>query len=34
MDDCAISLYASLSQVFDSMNIKLKMSATNVSEFV
>jgi len=34
VDDYALSLFASLSQVFDPMNIKLKMKAANLSDFV
>ena len=34
VDDYAFSLYASLSQVFDPMNIKLKMKAASLSDFV
>jgi DNA polymerase elongation subunit (family B) len=34
VEDYALSLYASLSQVFDPMNIKLKMSPANLSDFV
>jgi DNA polymerase elongation subunit (family B) len=33
-EDYALSLYAALSQVFDPMNLKLKMSTTNLSDFV
>ena len=33
-EDYVMSLYASLSQVFDPMNLKLKMSTTNLSDFV
>jgi len=34
VDDYTFSLYASLSQVFDPMGIKLKMKAANLSDFV
>ena len=33
VEDYALSLYASLSQVFDPMNIKLKMERTRLSDF-
>ena len=33
-EDYVMSLYASLSQVFDPMTLKLKMSTTNLSDFV
>jgi hypothetical protein len=33
VDDYTLSLYASLSQAFDPMNIKLKRKSTNLSEF-
>jgi DNA polymerase I len=34
VDDYALSLHASLSQVFDPMNVKLKVSPTRLSDFV
>jgi DNA polymerase I len=34
VDDYALSLYASLSQVFDPMNIKLERKSTNLGDFV
>jgi DNA polymerase elongation subunit (family B) len=34
VDDYALSLFASLSQVFDPMNIKLRMNPTSLSDFV
>lgn len=34
VNDYTVSLYASLSQVFDPMYVKLKMNATSLSEFV
>jgi hypothetical protein len=34
IDDYVLSLYASLSQVFDPMKIKLEMNPTRLSEFV
>jgi len=34
VDDYVLSLFASLSQVFDPMNIKLRMNPTRLSDFV
>jgi hypothetical protein len=34
VDDYVLSLFASLSQVFDPMNIKPKTNPTNLSEFI
>jgi hypothetical protein len=34
VDDYTVSLFASLSQVFDPMNIKLKTETTRLSDFV
>jgi len=34
VEDYVMSLYASLSQALDPMNLKLKMSTTNLSDFV
>jgi hypothetical protein len=34
VDDYVLSLFASLSQVFEPMNIKLRMNPTSLSDFV